>query len=96
MLSYIHFYFLKCLYNMALFTFEGDRYGEYAPILMDIYKYLGYFLILHILFSALGCKKAGFGLAGNFLNEDFLCSTTVIILSILAYHLVYKQVIIIK
>ncbi len=77
---------------MALFNIEADRYGEYAPVLRDIYCYMGYFLILHILFSILGCNQGAFGLTGPLLNEDFLCSSTVIILSILAYHLVYKQV----
>lgn len=81
---------------MALFNIEVAKYGEYAPVLRDIYCYLGYFLILHIIFSVLGCKQASFGLAGHLFNEDFLCSSTVLILSILAYHLVYKQLICVK
>jgi len=77
---------------MAIFNIELGRYGEYAQVLLDVYRYLGYFLILHVFFSVLGCKNGGFGLAGNLFNDDFLCSSTVLILSILAYHLVYKQI----
>ena len=79
---------------MVLLRINTSDYGEYGVVIHDIYRYMGYFFIFHLIFSFMDCKKGvGFGLSGSLFNEEFLCCSSVLIIGILAYNLIYSNLI---
>lgn len=82
---------------MAIFVFDSKAYGtEYGPIVKQAYQALSVLLVLHLVCNIAGCgKDIGnvFGIGGKLFNHSFITSTALVILSILAYNLILKEII---
>ena len=77
---------------MALLTLNLDVDNNYKTLVEDLYKILGYLVILHIFicFNYGNRVPSNFGLSGNLFNDNFLSLCLIIVLSVLAYNLVFK------
>jgi hypothetical protein len=80
---------------MALLTLNLDVDNNYKTLVEDLYKILGYLVILHIFicFNYGSRVPSNFGLSGNLFNDNFLSLCLIIVLSVLAYNLVFKYLV---
>lgn len=80
---------------MALLTLNLDIDNNYKTLVEDLYKILGYLVILHIFV----CLNYGnrvpnnFGLSGKLFNDNFLSLCLLVVLTVLAYNLVFKYLV---
>jgi hypothetical protein len=71
---------------MSLFQIALDP--EYGDIMRDTYRFGGALLIYHIIATMLGAKFLG----GPLFGGQFVEVATCLLLTILAYHLVYTKI----
>tara|TARA_B100001287_G_C22546418_1_gene464621 strand:- start:210 stop:464 length:255 start_codon:yes stop_codon:yes gene_type:complete len=80
---------------MALLTLNLDVDNNYKTLVEDLYRILGYLVIFHIFvcFNYGSRIPSNFGLSGNLFNDNFLSLCLIIVLTVLAYNLVFKYLI---
>ena len=80
---------------MALLTLNLDVDNNYKTLVEDLYRILAYLVIFH-LFVGLNYGNrvpSNFGLSGNFFNDNFLSLCLLVVITVLAYNLVFKYLI---
>lgn len=80
---------------MAMFTINLGLAPEYTETINHLYKYFIILLILHILvhFSRTG-KTFNFGFSGELFNKNFINTLCLVLVSYMAYSLVFKELIV--
>ena len=79
---------------MAMFTINLGLAPEYTDTINHLYKYGTILLVLHILvhFSKTG-KTCNFGFSGELFNKNFVNTLCLVLISYMAYSLVFKELI---
>lgn len=69
---------------------------EYESLANNLYLIFTTIFVFHLILSSHYGKRqpASFGLAGEFLNDDFTITLGALFLSLLAYELVFKKLVI--
>jgi hypothetical protein len=77
-----------------MFTINLGLAQEYTETIQHLYKYFCILILFHILvhFSRTG-KSFNFGFSGELFNKNFINTLCLILVSYLAYSLIFKDLI---
>lgn len=80
---------------MVLFQLDLNMDQSQIDMVNDIVKYTFILIITHIVMNLAynGKSPGGFGLTKNFLNQDFMSLLMSILIAILAYWLLWRELV---